>query len=97
MAEFNTYNLYSYAAGQMQSAADGKVFVDLQRLKSIHDIDEVKDYVDKTFGEVKDNRMFKYPNDVIVFVSKAENKIDVLAVQKDKQIFGNRWYVDEEE
>ena len=97
MAEFNPYNLYSYAAGQMSTACDGKIFVDLQRLKSIHDLDEVKEYVDKTFGSFEDKKVFKYPNDVIVFISKAENSIGVVAMQNDKQIYGNRWYVDEEE
>ena len=97
MAEFNPYNLYSYAAGQMQSATDGKIFVDLQRLKLIHDLDEVKEYVDKTFGSFEDKKVFKYPNDVIVFISKAENSVGVIAMQKDKQIYGNRWYVDEGE
>ena len=59
MAEFNQYNLYSYAAGQMQSATDGKIFVDLQRFKSIHKMDELNDYIDKTFGDFDDEKIYR--------------------------------------
>ena len=51
MSEFNQYNLYSFAAGQATHTCDDKILVDLQRFKSIHDIDELNEYIDKTFGQ----------------------------------------------
>lgn len=97
MAEFNQYNLYAYAAGQMSTACDDKILVDLQRFKSIHDIDEVKEYIEKTFGSFDASKVFEYKNDVIVFISKSKNNVYVIAKQKGKQIYGNQWYVEEEE
>ena len=97
MAEFNQFSLYTMQAGDMQGATDGKIFVDLQRFKSIHDLDEVNEYIDKTFGVFEDSRVFNYPNDVLVYISKSEDKVDVIALQKDKQIYGNRWFVEDDE
>lgn len=97
MAAFNPYSLYSMSAGQATHACDGKIFVDLQRFKSIHDIDEVNEYIDKTFGSFEDKKVFKYPNDVLVFISKTEKEVTVVAHQKEKQIYGNQWYVIEDE
>ncbi len=97
MAEFNPYSMYAYSAGQMSTAADGKIFVDLQRFKSIHDIDEVNEYIEKTFGQFENQKAFHYPNDVLVFISKSEENVEVIAMQKDKQIYGNRWFVIKDE
>ena len=97
MAEFNQYNLYSYAAGQMQNATEGKIFVDLQRFKSIHKMDELNDYIDKTFGDFDDEKIFEYPNGVAVYIIKSEADVTVLAAQDGKQIYGNRWYIEKKE
>ena len=97
MAEFNQYNLYSYTAGQMQSATDGKIFVDLQRFKSIHKMDELNEYIDKIFGHFEDEKIFKYPNDVLVYIKKNDTEVKVIAQQKDKQIYGNRWYIEKKD
>ena len=97
MAEFNQYNLYSYVAGQMQSATEDKIFVDLQRFKSIHKMDELNDYIDKTFGDFDDEKIFEYPNGVAVYIIKSEADVTVLAAQDGKQIYGNRWYIEKKD
>ena len=89
--EFNQYNLYSYSAGDMQSACDDKILVDLQRLKNIKEYREVDEFVTKVFGEVRDQKFIDYPNDIKVIIMKQENKIAVGALQGVRQIFGLSW------
>ena len=89
--QFNQYSMYSYAAADFKSACDDKILVDLQRLDKLNEYDEVIDFVNKVFGEVESYKTFDYPNNILVAVSKEENKIIVGAKQDGKQIFGQSW------
>ena len=73
--QFNQYSMYSYAAADFKSACDDKILVDLQRLDKLNEYDEVIDFVNKVFGEVERYKTFDYPNNILVAVSKEENKI----------------------
>jgi hypothetical protein len=89
--QFNQYTMYSYAASEFKTACDDKILVDLKRLDNLTEFDEVVDFVNKVFGEVDRYKTFNYPNDIIVAISREENKIVVGAKQNGKQIFGQGW------
>ena len=90
--KINQYNLYSFSAGQMQGSCDDKVLVDLQRLKSMKEYDEVKEYVDRTFGAFDgEQKIMDYPNDVKVILIQRENYIGVGGIKGEEQIFGLQW------
>ena len=94
---FNPYSFYSYQAGNIQSTVDGKIFVDLKKLGNLTELDEVKDFVEKTFNAYEAEQIIDYPNDVKVCIVKEDERIMVGALQKDEQIFGKSWrYVKEE-
>ena len=46
----------------------------------------------KVFGEVDSYKIFNYPNDIVVAISRKENEIVVGAKQNGKQIYGQGWY-----
>ena len=90
--QFNQYSLYSFNAGQVQGSCDDKVLVDLQRLKTMKEYDEVKEYVDRTFGTYEGKqKILDYPNDVKVVLLQKENYIGVAGIKDEKQIFGLQW------
>ena len=91
MSEFNMYSMYSYAAGDLKTACDDKILVDLHKLESITEYYDVLDFVDKTFGEIEDQKIMDYPNEVKVIVQKKENEILVGALKGQEQIFGQSW------
>ena len=91
MAEFNMYNLYSYAAGEFKSACDDKILVDLHKLKGMKEYYDVLDYLDKTFGEFEGQKTMDYPNEVKVIMQKQENFVLVAALKGEEQIFGQSW------
>ena len=90
--QFNQYSMYSYAAADFKTACDDKILVDLQRLDKLNEFDEVIDFVNKVFGEVDSYKIFNYPNDIVVAISRKENEIVVGAKQNGKQIYGQGWY-----
>lgn len=94
---FNPYSFYSYQAGSIQSATEGKIFVDLKRLGNLTELDDVRDFVEKTFNAYKEQQTLNYPNDVTLYIEKEAERILVAALKKDEQIFGKSWrYATEE-
>ena len=91
MVEFNQYSMYSYSAGNFKSATDGKILVDLKKLGSLTDYDEISNFISTTFGEIDTPKELEYPNDIKVHLQKYGDLIIVAATQKDKQIFGTCW------
>ena len=97
MAEFNQYSMYSYMAGDFKGTTDGKVLVDLKKLGSLTDYDEILNFISTTFGDIGSGKELEYPNDIKVHLQKYGDLIIVAATQKDKQIFGTCWEPAKEE
>ena len=90
---FNKYSLYSYAAGEFKTACDDKILVDLKRLDSLEDYDEIVNFVDNLFGksEIDGTKWYDYPNNIEVVVERKEKFVAVGALKNDKQFFGRQW------
>lgn len=97
MSEFNRYSMYSYMAGDFKSATDGKILVDLKKLSSLNDYNEILDFINTTFGEFDTDKELSFPNDIKVLLHKEEKMILVYASQKGERIFGTSWEPVEEE
>ena len=97
MAEFNYYNLYSYAGQDFKNATDGKVLVDLKKLGNLKDYDEILNFINSNFGEIALNKEFDFPNDIKVLVHQIDESIILCAMQGEKQIFGSCWTKVQEE
>ena len=65
--QFNQYSLYTYQTEEFKDATNEKILVDLQRLKSIKDYDDVVDYVQKVIGSIdnEENYFEFYQKEVI--------------------------------
>lgn len=96
MAQFNQYNLYCYAAGNIKTACDDKILVDLHKLEQLKKYSEIANFVETNFGTVNERRTFEYPNDIKVLVIKEEKAILVYASQGEKRLFGKCWSKSEE-
>ena len=97
MATFNQYSTYTYMAGELQSASDGKILVDLKKLSSLKKYDEILDFINSTFGYIDECKKLEYPNDIKVDIQKIDDLIIVFATQNNKQIFGSAWEPADEE
>ncbi len=94
---FNKYSSYCYIAADLQNSCDDKILVDLQRLYTMTDYNEIDKYLTRVFGEVKGQKVFKYNNGIQVIVAKENNTIMVGAVQNKKEIFAKGWeYIEPE-
>ena len=87
----NNYLAYTYCAQNFAHACDDKILVDINRLNSIDEYDEVKEYVSKVWGEVDGEKSFDYPNNIKVIIRNKENCIEVGALRDNKQFFGTGW------
>ena len=93
--ELNKYNLYSYNANEKVSITDDKILVDIQKMKSITEFEDIEKYVKDLFGEIGNRKVFKFENNVILIIEREENLIKIGALQNDKQIFGQSWALEE--
>ena len=96
--QFNQYSLYTYQTEDFKNATNEKILVDLQRLKSIKDYDDVVDYVQKVIGSIdNEENYFDYPDDIKVIVLNEPDKIRVFATKNEKQVFGRFWQLVDED
>ena len=93
MSGFNMYSMYSYQAQDFQGTTDGKILCDLERLKHFESYKDFNDCVVRTFGDVPvgQEKKFEYANNVVVFVTRTDNRVLVGALKDNKQIFGRGW------
>ena len=93
----NQFSYYSYMAGDLKSLTEGKVLVDLKKLDSLENYNEILDFITTTFGEFGSSKELDYPNDVKVHLQKFDDAIIVYATQNEEQIFGSCWRPAKEE
>ena len=95
--KYNQFSYYSHMAGNLKGLTEGKVLVDLKKLDSLENYNEILDFITTTFGEFDSSKDLDYPNDVKVHLQKLDDVIIVYAMQKEEQIFGSCWRPAKEE
>ena len=96
---FNQYSLYSnlVSTANAPGTQDNKIFVDLQRIKNLRDINDVEMAVDQEFGTFKDTKVFDYPeNNLKVAIHRKNRFVMIVAKQKSECILASCWsHIDE--
>ena len=97
MGAISTFQMYSFAATDFKNICDDKILVDLHKLESLKEYDEILAYINKTFGEVEGSKHLDYPNDITVDLYNKDKMIMVYASQKGERIYGRYWSISEED
>ena len=92
MAELNKFSLYNFGIQGATMSTKDKVDRWVEDMIDLHDYNEVKDFVQRNFGNVDGIQWFDYPElSKKVYVLNEPEKIEICTLKNDKQYYGKGW------
>lgn len=90
--EFNKYNLYSMNGTFGSFSKVDEIDQYIEELKVIDEYSEVKDFIEKKFGEIHSPEFKEYPElGKMVTIVLDDEKVEFCALKNNKQYYGKGW------
>lgn len=88
---FNPYELYARDAWNKKSESDNKIVNDIRALRTCSDMDEIQNFIRENFGEFEGQKVFDYPDNMIVIVEREKDSVSMGVIKDNKQLVGYLW------
>jgi hypothetical protein len=92
MATLNSYSLYQLNGTNQLSSKKDQVDTIVDEILNINELNEIKDYVSKHFGEIEGSKWFEYPAlNKMIYVLNDENRVEICMLRDERQYYGKGW------
>lgn len=92
MAELNKYSIYNMGFCGANMSAKDKIDTMVDEIIDLHAYDEVKNFVEKNFGNIQGEQWFDYPElNKKIYLLNEDKKVEICMLKNDKQYYGKGW------